>query len=67
MNAAPLSLAVAVVGLVMGEGKGEMFSGENMNGAYLLAPTPNGSATKWSTNFKDYPGGVESFEFYAVC
>ena len=32
---------------------------------YLLAPTPNGTTTKWSTNFKDYPGGVESFDFYA--
>ena len=32
---------------------------------YQLAATPNGSATKWSTNFKDYPGGVESFEFYS--
>ena len=37
---------------------------DNMNGEYLLAPTPNGK-TAWSTNFKDYPGGVESFDFYA--
>lgn len=37
---------------------------DNMNGEYLLAPTPNGK-TAWSTSFKDYPGGVESFEFYA--
>lgn len=35
-----------------------------MTQEYLLAPTPNGS-TSWSTSFKDYPGGVESFEFYA--
>ena len=38
----------------------------NMNGEYLLAPTPNApNPTKWSTSFKDYPGGVESFTVYA--
>ena len=39
--------------------------GPNMNGEYLLADTP-GQAGKgnWSTSFKDYPGGVESFDFY---
>ena len=37
---------------------------DNMNGEYLLASTPKGKTT-WSTSFKDYPGGVESFEFYA--
>ena len=39
-------------------------NGPNMNGEYLLAQTPNGKGN-WSTSFKDYPGGVESFEFYA--
>ena len=34
-----------------------------MNGEYLLAPTPHGNTT-WSTNFSDYPGGVESFDVY---
>ena len=38
---------------------------ENMNGEYLLAPTPNAEAGNWSTSFKDYPGGVESFTIYA--
>jgi hypothetical protein len=37
----------------------------NMNGEYLLAPTPKAPNPKWSTNFKDYPGGVESFTVYA--
>ena len=37
----------------------------NMNGEYLLAPTPNGKNVNWSTQFKDYPGGVEYFEVYA--
>ena len=38
----------------------------NMNGAYLLTPTPNASDTsKMPTNYKDYPGGVEYFEVYS--
>ena len=47
------------------------FSGENMNGAhYLLQATPKGGAavngsTAWSTEFKNYPGGVEYFEVLA--
>ena len=36
----------------------------NMNGEYLLAQTPNGKGN-WSTSFRDYPGGVESFTVYA--
>lgn len=36
----------------------------NMNGDYLLAPTPKAPHPKWSTSFKDYPGGVESFTLY---
>ena len=36
----------------------------NMNGKYKLARTPNATAGNWSTSFKDYPGGVEYFEFY---
>ena len=38
--------------------------GPNMNGEYLLGQTPKGQSN-WSTSFKDYPGGVESFTFYA--
>ena len=37
----------------------------NMNGeTYLLQPTPHGqkAAGNWSTEFRDYPGGVEYFE-----
>jgi len=37
---------------------------ENMNGGYILAPTPNQKSNNWSTHFKDYPGGVEYFEFH---
>ena len=37
----------------------------NMNGEYLLAPTPKAPNPKFSTSFKDYPGGVESFTVYA--
>ena len=37
----------------------------NMNGKnYLLQATPNGQEAlgNWSTEFRDYPGGVEYFE-----
>jgi len=38
---------------------------ENMNpGPYLLQLTANQKSSNWSTLFKDYPGGVEYFEFY---
>ena len=37
----------------------------NMNGEYLLSPTPKAPKSTWSTSFKDYPGGVESFTLYA--
>lgn len=36
----------------------------NMNGEYLLAPTPKAPNPKFTTSFKDYPGGVESFTLY---
>jgi hypothetical protein len=43
------------------------FTGPNMNGEYTLARTPKQKVgdPQWSTNFKDYPGGVEYFEVYA--
>ena len=36
----------------------------NMNGEYVLSTTPNGpdANTKFPTNYKDYPGGVEYFD-----
>jgi hypothetical protein len=37
----------------------------NMNGEYLLASTPKAPKSTWSTSFKEYPGGVESFTVYA--
>jgi len=37
---------------------------DNMNGAYILSTTPHQAVNNWSTHFKDYPGGVEYFEFY---
>eukprot|EP00930_Biecheleria_cincta_P083378 TRINITY_DN72962_c0_g1_i1.p1 TRINITY_DN72962_c0_g1~~TRINITY_DN72962_c0_g1_i1.p1 ORF type:complete len:758 (+),score=77.23 TRINITY_DN72962_c0_g1_i1:72-2345(+) len=43
------------------EGK---FTGPNMNGKYALARTPKQREGHWSTDFKDYPGGVEYFEVY---
>ena len=36
----------------------------NMNGEYLLSPTPKAPNSTWSTSFRDYPGGVESFTVY---
>ena len=37
----------------------------NMNGHYVLSKTPGAPADKtFSTDFKDYPGGVEYFEVY---
>jgi len=38
----------------------------NMNGDYFLASTPEArKKPTWSTSFKDYPGGAESFTLYA--
>ena len=37
----------------------------NMNGEYPFSPTPGGTLGKMPKNFRDYPGGVESFDFYA--
>jgi hypothetical protein len=36
---------------------------DNMNGEYHISQTPNAPGN-FSTNFKDYPGGVEYFEVY---
>jgi hypothetical protein len=36
----------------------------NMNGAYVLSPTPGQDSASFPTNFSDYPGGVEYFEVY---
>jgi len=37
----------------------------NMNGAYELSKTPGApTGASFPTNFKDYPGGVESFDVY---
>ena len=39
---------------------------DNMNGDYLpLQNTPGHDASNWSRTFKDYPGGVESFDVYS--
>ena len=38
---------------------------ENMNGDYVYWKTPGAPADKaFPTNFKSYPGGVESFDAY---
>ena len=29
---------------------------ENMNGDYVITPTPNATAGSYNTQFKDYPG-----------
>ena len=41
------------------------FNGANLNGEYLMQRTPHQGAGNWSTNFSEYPGGVEYFEVYA--
>ena len=33
---------------------------ENMNGKYTIA----NAGSPWPTDFRDYPGGVESFDYY---
>ena len=35
----------------------------NMNGQYVLSSTPNGKPGLFPSNFKDYPGGVEYFDW----
>ena len=39
----------------------------NMNGAYVLSPTPNGPRANelFPLNYKDYPRGVEHFDVYS--
>ena len=37
---------------------------DNMNGEYPLSTTPKGTPNMFPKQFKDYPGGVESFEVY---
>lgn len=37
---------------------------ENMNGAYPFSPMPGGTPGKFPKRFRDYPGGVESFDVY---
>ena len=38
---------------------------ENMNGEYALASTPGGKPGLFPKHFKDYPGGVESYDVYS--
>jgi hypothetical protein len=35
----------------------------NMNGEYVFSATPGGTPGLFPTNFKDYPGGVEYFDW----
>lgn len=58
-----LAFASSLLGMLV-DGGAQRVTEENMNGEYLLAQTPRGHGN-WSTNFKDYPGGVESFTIYA--
>ena len=37
----------------------------NMNGAYVMSTTPGGKPGLFPENYKDYPGGAESFEVYS--
>ena len=37
---------------------------DNMNGEYSFSTTPGGKPNMFPKQFKDYPGGVESFEVY---
>merc|ERR1719247_2421923 len=38
---------------------------ENLNGPYLLSPTPKGRVDKYPARYADYPGGAESFDVYS--
>ena len=42
-------------------------SAPNMNGEYLLSPTPKGQQVQklFPTQYKDYPNGVEHFDVYS--
>ena len=41
------------------------FEGENMNGEYVITPTPGTKAKgSFSTKWSEYPGGVEHFDAY---
>ena len=56
-----LSLAVAAPALSLAAPASQptaKFSGENMNGEYVISPTP-GASGEYNTKWKDYPGGVE--------
>jgi hypothetical protein len=37
----------------------------NMNGLYKLSPTPGGTAERFPSQYRDYPGGVEFFDVYS--
>ena len=38
---------------------------ENMNGEYVFSTTPGGRPGLMPKNYRDYPGGVESFDLYS--
>ena len=55
-----LLASLGAVGLLCGGVPAAAF--DNMNGEYHVSNLPEGS--NFSTNFRDYPGGVEYFEVY---
>eukprot|EP00039_Didymoeca_costata_P019055 m.336065 g.336065 ORF g.336065 m.336065 type:complete len:758 (-) comp17746_c0_seq1:59-2332(-) len=65
MNKMMKCLAVLASVVVLGQGAITPTKDPNMNGEYMLARTPNQPNATWSTQFRDYPGGVEYFEVYA--
>ena len=45
--------------------KFEPTTARNMNGAYVMSPTPGGTPGKFPKQYADYPGGVEYYESYS--
>merc|ERR1719313_3084849 len=38
---------------------------DNMNGDYVMSTTPGGKAGLFPKQYRDYPGGVESYDVYS--
>ena len=58
---------LAFTSLVCAEYSGDFSPSEqdNMNGPFIFAQTPNGKTGLFPEKYRDYPGGVESFDVYS--
>jgi hypothetical protein len=61
MRAAGISTGL-LLAVARGGAQG-VFKGENMNGEYVISPTP-GATGEYNTKWAEYPGGVEYFDVY---